>query len=300
MGCSNTRTKVTILACKYFPVKNPYLLHISSYPAASLGLYNFNSNKYQDQPLKIPKLYPGSTFCWVDSDQLVIGGGVLQTTIEILEIYVVNIITLQVTRLPDMTTSHADFSLIYHKGEVFAISGYNYKNLLSPIVEKYSLASGWKTCKSLKIARCHFAVVSYTEKIFVFGGNSGYKQESITGVIEEYDSRNDVWRVIKLVMPLPLMRVGWCKTSEEKIMFFGGQTPNGPVFITFELDLAELKYTEKAPLPQIKQGWLFEFQGKYFKNALYAIPTEGQVALTWENENWRIKQLSSPFINKQI
>jgi len=61
-----------------------------------------------------------------------------------------------------------------------------------------------------------------------------------------------------------------------------------------------MKYTEKAPLPQNKQGWLFLFQGKYFKSALYAIPSEGQIALTLENENWRIKQLSSPFISTQI
>ena len=214
--------------------------------------------------------------------------------------YVVNILTFQVTKLPDTNTSHADFSMIYHRGEVYVVSGYNSRNLLSPVVEKYSLSEGWRLCGSVRFPRSHAAVASVKNKIYVLGGNAGYKDESVTDAIEVYDDLMDVWLVIKLVLPLPLWKIGVCKVAENRVMFFGGKHTKGNSFISFELDFDEFKYTEKAGMPTNREGWMFLFEGKYFQNVVNSIESSFKDVLVFEREVWSVQNLKNRYADAKV
>ena len=115
-----------------------------------------------------------------------------QATIEVLDVYLINIATMKTTQLPNLLTSHGDYSIIQHSNEIYVISGYNYKNLLTPLVEKLSMSAGWKMCSNINIPRSNAAAVSVGIKIYVLGGNSGYKNFTIIDTIEEYDSTQNL------------------------------------------------------------------------------------------------------------
>ena len=300
MGCNHSKTKVSISKFNYFPVKNPYLVHYINKAIPLLGTYNFNSKIYSENTLKIPKLYSGCSLCWIDRDHLILGGGLFQTTTEILEIYIINILTLSAARLPNLITSHADFCLIYHCGEVYAISGYNYKNLLSPIVEKYDLKTVWKMCASLSIPRSYATPVSINNKLYVLGGNTGYKTESLTNIIEEYDNLVDCWTTLTIVLPLQFWKLGACKLSEERVLFFGGDNIKTHSYLSFELNFATMKYSEKMRLPENKDGWLFIFEAKNYKDVIYAIESKFFYILIYENGSWRVQMLKPEFMNNRV
>ena len=63
MGCSNTKTSISIIHYNYYPVNNPYLVHCSLTGVPLLNTYNFNSNTYSEKFLNITRLYSGSNIC---------------------------------------------------------------------------------------------------------------------------------------------------------------------------------------------------------------------------------------------
>lgn len=296
MGCGKTKNVNSIIKLCYYPVKNAYLIHYARTGAPAFGVFNFNSQMYNSKALRVEKIYPGCNFCWIDEEKIVFGGGVHQPSNEILEMYIVSILTMQARRLPDLLSSHADYCLIYTNSTLYAISGYNYRNMMTSAVEKCSLFSPWEHCKSIQIPRSFASAIGYLKTIYVLGGNTGYKSEAITELIETYNIEANSWSFLKLVLPLPLDKLGFTWVSESTVLFFGGEHKTGFSFYTFELDLSTMKYTEKDKLPVRKEGWLFLFEGKYYQNNVYAIENDFEQVVVRENNIWRVQKLKPDFI----
>ena len=53
-------------------------------------------------------------------------------------------------------------------------------------------------------------------------------------------------------------------------------------------------------LPENKDGWLFIFEAKNYKDVIYAIESKFFYILIYENGSWRVQMLKPEFMNNRV
>lgn len=137
-------------------------------------------------------------------------------------------------------------------------------------VEVYDAANDtWSVGTSMPTARSHFGMSVYENKIYTFGGISGYSGSTWTRAdnVEVYDSDNDTWDVLD---PLSSARIGAASaTLNGKIYLAGGvgTSSNDALTLLEVYDPVSNTWEVKAPMNESR----IDFQLLVYDDKLFAI-----------------------------
>ncbi len=142
-------------------------------------------------------------------------------------------------------------------GKIYAIGGLNGSSLPLNTNEEYNPNTNrWSTKTAMPTARSGFAIATYQNKIYVFGGTIGHGYTSNT---EVYDPVTNTWEQ-KTSMRIPRADLTACVVN-DKIYLIGGKIYSSTAPYYSETDVNEIydpatdTWETKTALPTAVQGY---------------------------------------------
>lgn len=93
-----------------------------------------------------------------------------------------------------------DFTLTYHEDNIYVICGKDSSNEIVDSCEVYNTKfNKWKIISPVNQKRYAASAITMQElhRIFLFGGRSDH-QNLMTKIIEEYDIKTNIWKIVNI------------------------------------------------------------------------------------------------------
>lgn len=220
----------------------PYLLDID---AGQLDI--FSTHDFKSVSFKLPQISRGSRAIFYAPDSIMITGGTEDSSAT----YIVKVDSRAISTARSLIEGRYDHCMVTYKNSVMVVGGMADSELSSC---EYYLSHAWTRISSLNRSRSLCSAIELGDKVYVCGG---LRERTI----EVYQDGS--WKLLDVILPIPLNRVGLGPTSSVSFLISGGEQAGvNYSLLTWEFDVRKHILKEKESLQEL--AWFLN--GGTYKN----------------------------------
>ena len=234
---------VSSIRPSYTSAPVPYLLDID---AGQIDI--FTTANFTSQSIKHPQISRGSRAIFYAPDSIIITGGTEDSSATLI----LKLESRSISTAGPLIEGRYDHCMVTYNTSPMVIGGMADSELASCEI---FISKTWTPIASLNKPRSLCSAIELEGKVYVCGG---LRERSM----EVYE--DGVWRLLDVILPVPLSRVGLAPTIGSTFIITGGEQAGvNYSLLTWEIDLRKKILKEKQNLPEM--AWFLNC-GTYKEN----------------------------------